>query len=123
MNNNQGKEIACGFSLATNSFDMQEVASLARDDAGTEAISKRTTLDASRALNAGLSPDDVKHALEFITVIFKTGAAGLSFLKALRDFCGQKKCEVIVSEPVSGKLLGRINEETKDEEIKKMSGQ
>jgi hypothetical protein len=85
-----------------------------------EEPSEPTSLDASRALNVGLSDEDTKQVLIFITLVFKAGKSVLDFLKALRGELKARAAAVAVSESASGKPLGRLEGGTPDEAIKKM---
>lgn len=67
-----------------------------------------------------MTPDDVKNALEIITLIFNTAGAGLAFLKKLRDYVQARGIAIAVSDPTRGKPLGRIEARTTDEDIKRI---
>ena len=94
--------------LAATPEEIAVILNLARTIDGFEDASEPSALDSSRALNAGLTPDDVKNALEIITLIFKTSSAGFVFLKALRDYVQPGGRAIAVSDPTRGKPLGRI---------------
>ena len=84
---------------------------------GVEDVSEPSVLDASRALNAGLTPEMVEQVLQVITMVFSTGTAALQFLKELRAELKARGGVVAVSEPASGKPLGRVEGGTADEAL------
>jgi hypothetical protein len=97
--------------------DVDAIVAIAKRFEGVDDISESTALDASKALNAGLTPEMVSQALAFITVVFTTGTAALEFLKAVREELKSRGGVVAVSEPASGKVLGRIEPDTGDKAI------
>ena len=104
--------------LTSSQEEINRIIAIARTFGGVDEVSEATALDASKALNAGLTPDMVEYALSFITVVFTTGTAALEFLKALREQSKSGEAVVTVSEPSTGKVLGRIKADTADETLK-----
>lgn len=77
-------------------------------------------LDASRALNLGLTHDEIKNVLQVVTIIFKSSAAALAFYKMLREWARTRKGAVGVSDIASGKILSRIEAKTEDTTLTSM---
>src|ERR1700730_4507840 len=94
-------------SLTATSEEIAAILRLARDAEGVEGVSEPAALDSSRALNAGLTAEDVRTALEIITVIFKTGAALFVFLKAVRDYVKTRGGVVGASDAPGPQSIGR----------------
>lgn len=86
-----------------------------------DQVSEPMRLDASRALNVGLP--ELTEALTFLTFVFTTGTAALTFLKALREELKTRGGIVAVSEPVSGKPLGRLEGGTPDASLTQLAPQ
>ena len=86
-----------------------------------EGISEPSPLDAAAALKARLTAEDIKTALEIVTLLFKSGAALLVFLKALREEIRARRSAVVVSDAISGKPLGRIEAGTADDALAHMA--
>ena len=107
--------------LAAEQHVLGDLVRIANDSAGFDGASEPSTLDSSRALNAGLTADDLKVAFEIATLSFKTGAALFVFLKALRDYLCTSGHAVAVSDPASGKLMGKIEKTTTDADIQAMT--
>jgi hypothetical protein len=108
-------------SLIATSEEIAAIVCLGRDAEGVEDVSEPSALDASRALNAGITAEDVKTALEIVTLIFKSGAALLVFLTALRAEIRSRGGVVAVSDPVTGKPLGRIDARTADTALARLA--
>jgi hypothetical protein len=100
--------------------ELEQILSAAKTSEGIEEVSEPVALDASEALNAGITLDTVEHALSFITVVFTTGKAALEFLKAVRQQIKSRDVAVAVAEPTSGKVLGYITADSADESLEKM---
>jgi len=74
-------------------------------------------------LDAPFSAEEIKHFLEIVTIVFKSGAAGLGFVTALRGILGKHDGESLsVRDPISGKERGRINSESSEEDAKRVIG-
>lgn len=95
-----------------------EFTSLLRNLRKNATISEPAALDPSGNLNAGLTPEDVRQALEFVTLICTTGTSVLTLVQLLRDelksWTGGK---VVVADAKNGKPKLRISKETTDAEI------
>ena len=98
------------------------ILAVARDSQGIEEISEPSPLDSHGALNAGLTPEDIKTAFELVTVIFEAGVAFFTFLKAVREALPQDGATVAVAEARTGTPLGRIDTTTSDEDLARMAG-
>jgi hypothetical protein len=107
-------------SLTATSEEIAAIRKLAQEAEGVDAVSEPAALDSTRALNAGLTPEDVRTALEIVTVIFKTGAALFVFLKTVRDYVSARGGVVGVSDAPGTKPLGRIEPTTADEVITRL---
>ena len=107
-------------SLTATSEEIAAILKLAEDAKGVEGVSEPAALDSSRALNAGLTPEDVRAALEMLTVIFENGAALFAFLKSVRDYVQTSKGVVGVSDAMGTKSLGRIEATSSDEAITRL---
>jgi hypothetical protein len=59
--------------------------------------------------------------LEIVTVIFKSGSALLSFYTALRAVMEKRASAATVSEPATGKVIGRITGNTTDAALAKLA--
>lgn len=95
---------------------------LARQQGDSVEASEASNLDASRALNAGIDPVTIGAALTFITLVFKTATAALEFMKAAREEVkARKAAALIVSDPASGKTLGKIAAESSDAVLTELS--
>jgi hypothetical protein len=94
---------------------MAAIVKLAHGMQDVEDVSEPSPLDAAAALKAGLSAEDVETALEIVTLLFKSGAALLTFFKALREEMRARRSVAIVSDAASGKPLGRIEAGTTDD--------
>jgi hypothetical protein len=106
--------------LTATSEEIAAILELARKAEGVDGVSEPAALDSSRALNAGLTAEDIKTALEMITIIFKTGAALFVFLKAVRDYAKTRGGVVGVSDATGTKPLGRIEATSPDEAITRL---
>lgn len=106
--------------LAADQNEIEELIQLAAKTKDFEGASEPSTLSSSRALNAGLTAEDIKTAIEIATVAFKAGAALLVFLKALRDYLHARGGTVGVSDPTTGKPIGKIDADTSDKDIETM---
>lgn len=107
--------------LTASAKDIVWIAALAQKHAGVKEISDATATDASRVLNMGLPHVDLAQAqmaLAFLTVLFKSGSAGLEFLKSLRAELNVRGGAVVVSDSESGKPKGELRADTPDEKIK-----
>ena len=93
------------------------IVDLARNTHDIEDVSEPSTLDADRALNAAITLDEVKTVLEIVTAVFKSGAALIEFMKAVRETMRARRAAVVVSDPLTGKRLGRIEADTSDETL------
>ena len=98
--------------LTGSQQEIEAILAWARQRPEVDQLSEPTSLDASRALNVGLP--EVTVALTFLTLVFKTGTAALEFLKALREEMKNRGGVVAVSDPASGKQLGRLESGTPD---------
>jgi len=107
-------------SLTTTTDQMTEILKLARSAEGVEGISEPAVLDGSRALNAGLTPEDIRVGFEMATVIFKTGGALFVFLKAVRDYLKTTGGVVGISDATGSKPLGRIDAMSRDETLPRL---
>jgi hypothetical protein len=110
--------------LTASAKDIEWIAALARKHPDVEEISDPTALDASRVLNMGLPHFDLQHAQEafvFLTVVFKSGSAGLAFFKSLREQLKTRSGAVVVSDSVTGKPKGEVRADTSDEKIKELA--
>jgi hypothetical protein len=101
-------------SLIATPAEVASLADLARQTQGVKLVSKPMKLDASQALNAGITMEDVKNVLEIIKIVFETGGACLIFLAAARDHLRESGGSVRVADAKSGKLLGEIEGTTAD---------
>ena len=108
--------------LAAEQDEIEDLIQLATKTKDFEGASEPSTLSSSRALNAGLTAEDIKTAIEITTVAFKAGAALLIFLKALRDYLHTRRKTVGVSDPATGKPLGKIDANTSDKDIERWPG-
>jgi hypothetical protein len=107
--------------LTATTDEMAAIIAIAQGAQGVEDVSEPSALDATKALNAGLTPEEVKAAIEFITVIFQSGTALLMFLKALREEMRARGSAVAVAEAATGQPLGRIDAGTSDEALTRMA--
>lgn len=106
--------------LTMSRTDIESVLSLvAQSDASD--VSEPSNLDASRALNCGLSPEMVKDAFVFVTVVFGTAKAALEFLKTLREYVKAKGAAIGVAEAATGKSLGQVDASTQDATLARMA--
>jgi hypothetical protein len=80
-------------------------------------VSEPMDLDASKALNVGLPPVSPNEVLQFLTLVFTTGTAGLAFLSALRNELREHGGTVTITDSATGKSLGRIDGGTTNEEL------
>jgi hypothetical protein len=71
------------------------------------------------ALNAGITVEDVRTALQIATLIFTFGKAALEFLKALRDHLRAEapKSEAAVGNAADGVAAGVVRATTDDAEL------
>lgn len=105
--------------LTGTQTEIEAIVRLAKRFDGVESVSEPSMLDASKALNAGLTLETVEAALSFVTLVFTTGKAALAFLKALRPEL-QAQAAVAVSQSTTGKALVRIEATTQDQSIEKL---
>jgi hypothetical protein len=116
------REAAMGpaITFAGTTKDMNQIMTMAKSAEGVEQVSEPSSLDASRALNAAITFEEVESALQIITLIFKSGAALLDFIKALRDTRRAGGGGIGVSDATSGKVLGQIKESTTDRTLTRL---
>ena len=107
--------------LTGSAEEIRAILAFASQHPAVEQTSEPTNLDASRALNVGIPSLSPTEVLTFVTLVFTTGKAALDFLKALREQLKTKGTSVAVSEPTSGKLLGRIEAGTSDAALARMT--
>jgi hypothetical protein len=107
-------------SLTATSEEIAAILKLVQEAEGIEAVSDTAALDSSRALNAGLTAEDVRAGLEMITIVFQTGSALFVFLKAVRDYLKTRGGVVGVSDATGAKPLGRIEATSPDEAITRL---
>ncbi len=107
-------------SLTATAAQMAEILKLAQNAEGVEGVSEPAALDGSRALNAGLTPEDLRAGLEVATLIFKAGGALFVFLKAVRDYLKTNGGAVGVSDGTGSKPLGRIDATSRDETLSRL---
>jgi hypothetical protein len=97
------------------------ILAIAKNYEGVEEVSEPTALDASKALNAGITPEMIEGALTFITIVFQTGKAALDFLKSVReDLNSRGGPPVVLAEPATGKQLGQVKGDTTDDALKRV---
>lgn len=106
--------------LTSSKNEIDAIIAIAKRSNDVDDVSEPMALDASRALNCGLTLEMVTGALSFVTLVFKTGTAALAFLKAVREEVKARKAIVAVSDTVSGKSLGQIGPETAENAIEKI---
>jgi hypothetical protein len=106
--------------LAADQKEIEEFIQLANKTDDFEGASEPSALDSNRALNAGLTADDVKTLFEIATIAFKTGKALFDFLKSLRDYLRARGGSVGISDPARGKPIGKIDGGTDDKDIETM---
>src|SRR5215467_8319020 len=104
-------------SLTVSSEAIAGIQELVKKSEGIEDMSEPSVLDASQALNAGLTPEDLKTGLEVINLIFVDGAALGAFLMALRTWMRSRLGAISVSDAVSGKRIGRIDAVTEESTV------
>lgn len=104
--------------LTGSEQEIEVILAWAKERPEIDQISEPTSLDASRPMNVGLP--EVQELLGFITVVFSTATAALTFLKALREELKKRKGVVSVSDSMDGKPLGRLQGETSDLEVNQM---
>jgi hypothetical protein len=77
---------------------------------------------AADVLDAPLNPDDVLQALELIKIFFETATAALAFFTAVVGLfkTGALKEEVVLKNSNTGKTLGKVNQATTTDDIKRM---
>lgn len=106
-----------GLDLTGTQAEVAAILAAAGRSAGVEA-SEPTALDASRALNAGISPAEITAALQFVSLVFTTGTAILTFIKALREELQVHNAgAVVVSDPGTGKPIGKVSAASTDAEL------
>jgi len=106
--------------ITATAEQMAEILKLARNMEGVEGVSEPAALDGHRALNAGLTPEDIRAGLEVATLIFKAGGALFVFLKAVRDYLQTSGGAVGVSDATSSKPLGRVDATSRDETLSRL---
>jgi hypothetical protein len=109
------------FDLTGTQEEIDLIVSVAKRLEGVEDVSEPSALDASQALNAGLSLKDLKKALLVVTLMFTTGEEGLNFFEKLRDEFQARGGEIAVSEPATGKVLGRVDAGTSNEGLARLT--
>ena len=100
--------------------EIEAILKLAHEHDGVEDVSAPIILDASKALNAGLTMQEVGDVLSFITVVFKTGAAALAFLSVLRQEMKARKAVVAVADSATGAARGKLSGDTADSVLQQM---
>jgi len=106
--------------LTASQDQIEAILALARQHPDVEDVSEPTNLDASKALNVGLPHyTDIEAGLTFITIVFKTGSAGLMFYKALRAEMKRRNEAIAVSDSATGTLKGKLSGETSDDALLK----
>ena len=115
------KAVETSLDVTGTAVQIQALLELAKRSPAVEA-SEPSNLDASRALNVGIDPVAIGGALTFITLVFKTATAALEFMKAAREEIKARKAAALaVSDPVSGKALGKITADSSDDELTELS--
>lgn len=106
--------------LTISGTDIEFILALTEQSDVSE-VSEPSDLDASRALNCGLSPEMVNDALVLVTLVFGTAKATLEFLKALREHLKANGGAVGVAEASTGKPLGQLDGTTADAALARMA--
>ncbi len=105
--------------VLTLTADSQVVADLARlaKEQGAGA-SEPEPLNAGAAFNAGMTPEEMRQALEVITLFFKAGAAMFGFLTAARAYLrGRNSPAVVAVRDSDGVTRGRLSAATTDDDL------
>jgi hypothetical protein len=116
----QGEMEMTTIDLTGSPEEIAAIVAWAKERGEVDEISEPTNLDASKALNVGLPHIDPTEALNFITLVFTTGTAALTFLKALRGVLKKPESAVAVSSTITNQKLGQIESQTSDQVIEQM---
>jgi hypothetical protein len=85
-------------------------------------VSEPEPLNLDGALNAGLTPEDIRQGVEVLTVLFQAGTGGIVFLTALRAFLRGKvpSAKVTIGDG-SGTVRGQLDTFTTDDQIEELA--
>jgi hypothetical protein len=76
---------------------------------------------AADAFNAPVGPEDIKAAIQIVTMILQTATAAVTLIGAIRKvFAAQPKAVLVAKDPASGQVRGHITAASSDEDIKKL---
>lgn len=96
---------------------MQEVSMLGKELGIRLSIPVDKT-SAADALNAPIGAEEARQILQLITAIFQSGTACIAFLAALKKLlASHPNSAIIVRDPRSGNVKGKITHDTSDEEL------
>ena len=86
--------------------------------AGAE-VSAPEAVSVPGALNAGISLEDLKTAIEVVTIILTTGKAAFEFLTAMRAYLRDRapSATAALTDARSGRLAGRLRANSSDAEL------
>jgi hypothetical protein len=104
-------------SLVAEKPVMGKAVGFATQAGGKASVPEPESLDG--ALNAGITVEDARTALEVATLIFTFGKAALEFLKALRDHLRAEapNAEAAVGNAADGMPVGVVRAGTDDAEL------
>ena len=106
--------------LTAKSSVIVELAALARDH--DVLTSEPELLNMDGALNAGLTAEDARQALEVITLLFKAGASVLAFLTATRAFLRDRDTPAALTvRDGDGRIKGRLDAHTPNEDLVRLA--
>ena len=106
-------------SLVAESDLLREALKIASNN-GAEVGDPTLNDSSSDILNFQIGAAELKQALEIATVLFKSGAAMLTFYKVLRDLLKSKNqttIKILIKNPVTGKQKGVLKADTTDAEL------
>jgi hypothetical protein len=74
------------------------------------------------ALDAPIGADEIKLALELLTVTFYMLSAAVCFIDKVLDIVKKHRKKVVVRNPRNGQILGKFDNNSQPEEVRKLLG-
>lgn len=105
------------------SHEIIEKLAEAAANAGLEHSKPVVTESLADPLDAPIGGEELKNIVEIVTVMFKAGAAAVTFFGALRTVLKSVPDQtVVVKDPASGKKLGELRADMSEAEMKQVAG-
>jgi hypothetical protein len=105
------------------SHEFMEKLTAAAADAGLEHSKPVGTESLADPLDAPIGGEELKNIVEIVTVLFKAGAAAVTFFGAIKSVLkSAPEQSVVVKDPATGKKIGELRADMSEAEMKQVVG-